>query len=40
MEEISTLDIRAQLQSQKSHHIYIVHTFYTNNKMQLRNDKQ
>lgn len=40
MEEISTMDIHAQLRSQKSHHIYTAHTFYPNNKTQLRNDKQ
>jgi hypothetical protein len=40
MEKISTVDIHAQLHSQKSHHIYKARTFYPNNKIQLRNDKQ
>jgi len=40
MEEISTVDIHAWLQSQKSHYTYNVRTFYPNNKTHLRNDKQ
>jgi hypothetical protein len=39
MEEISTVDIHARIHSQKSHHLYIVRTFYPNNKTQLRNNK-